>query len=335
MSGSISATVRAMLAADGLAWQNLYRRGHLLPGWTRRKRREIEAEHEAYGIIDEALPFALNQPTAPFRNFAGVNSEWLAFQLKILVASRGPYVREAAMEAWRDLAQRRDSLRLTVGQHAALKNIAAGVTAPTSGHDNPHYFDDSACFRAVALVCANRSDSRTAVVSDAEISNAQDGIWAAQALAAALRAALDGAGVGTAVTLARESVPTASWSSIEIERALSHSSAAAGLFDLIGRLAIESTNHAYDYGNLAPETLAITLTILDFTGGELEPSLLAALSLPKTAASVAPMVGALCGALGTADGLHFEPAPLEGLALPHLAGVRPLSLLDELLTSKF
>ena len=335
MSGSISETVRTMIAADGLAWQNLFRRGHLLPAWTRRKRREIEAEHEAHGIIDEALPFALNQPTAPFRSSPGVNSEWLAFQLKILAENRGRYDREAAMEAWQDLTQRRDTLRLTVGQHAALENIAAGVRAPTSGHDNPHYFDDSACFRAVALVCANRGDSRSAVGSDAEISNAQDGIWAAQALAAALRVALDGADARTAVTLARESVPAGSWSSIEIDRALSHASEAAGLFDLIGRLADESTNHAYDYGNSAPETLAITLAILEFTGGELEPSLLAALSLPKTAASVAPMVGALCGALGTAGGVHFEPAPLQGLALPHLAGLQPLSLLDELLTSTF
>ncbi|MEX2534524.1 MAG: ADP-ribosylglycohydrolase family protein [Trueperaceae bacterium] len=335
MSGSISATMRAMVAADGLAWQNLYRRAHLLPSWTRRKRREIEAEHEVHGIIDEALPFTLNQPTAAFRNSPGVNSEWLAFQLKILIDSGGRYDREAAMEAWRDLAGRRDTLRLTVGQHAALKNIATGVTAPTSGHDNPHYFDDSACFRAVALVCANRGDLRSAVVSDAEVSNAQDGIWAAQALAAALRVALDGADAGTAVTLARESVPAGSWSSIEIERALSHSSEAAGLFGLIECLANDSTNHAYDYGNSAPETLAITLAILDFTGGELQPSLLAALSLPKTAASVAPMVGALCGALGTANEFHFESAPLQGLALPHLAGLRPLSLLDELLTSTF
>lgn len=335
MSGSISEMVRAMVAADGLAWQNLYRRSQLLPGWTRRKRREIEAEHEAYGIIDEALPFALNQPTTPFRNSAGVNSEWLAFQLKILVESRGRYDQAVAMDAWRDLAQRRGALRLTVGQHAALKNVAAGVPAPTSGHDNPHYFDDSACFRAIALVCADRGDLRSAVASDAEISNAEDGIWTAQALAAALRGALDGADAGTAVALARDTVPDESWSSIEIERALCHSSEAAGLFDLIERLGNDSTNHSYDYGNSAPETLAVTLAVLDFTTGELEPSLLAALSLPKTAASVAPMVGALCGALGNAGALHVEPAPLKGLALPHLAGSRPLSLLDELLTSTF
>lgn len=327
--------VRAMVAADGLAWQNLYRRGHLLPAWTRRKRREIEAEHEAHGILDEALPFALNQPTFPFRNSAGANSEWLAFQLQILVDCGGRYDRETALQAWRDLAERRETLRLTVGQHAALANIAAGLTAPTSGHDNPHYFDDSACFRAVALVCADRGDLRAATASDAELSNAEDGVWAAQAFAAALRGALDGADAGTSVALARECIPAGTWSSIEMERALSHSSEAGGLFDLIGRLANDSTNHSYDYGNSAPETLAVGLAILDFTGGELEPSLLAALSLPRTAASVAPMVGALCGALGTADALHVDNAPLVGLALPHLAGARPLALLDKVLTSTF
>lgn len=340
MSGSVQGVVRAMIHADGLAWQNLYRRAHLLPPWTRRKRREIEAEHESHGIIDESLPFALNQPTAPFRTASGVHAEWLVFQLKILIEGGGRYDRRVALEAWRDLAARRAELRLSVGQHAAVKNVAAGIDPPTSGHDNPHYFDDSACFRAVALLCADGGglrggDLQEVVARDAQISNAHDGIWAAQAFAAALRGALDGAGAGTAVARARAGIPEGSWMAIEADRALAHAAEAASVFDLIRRLAGGPTNHAYDYGNSAPETLAIAFAIVDFTGGEPEPSLLAALALPRTAASVAPMIGALCGALGTAHALDPEDAPLQGLALPHLSGTRPMALLDELRTSTF
>lgn len=342
MSGSVQGMIRAMIHADGLAWQNLYRRAHLLPSWTRRKRREIEAEHEAYGILDEALPFALNQPTAPFRTASGVTAEWLAFQLKVLIEGGGRYDAQVALEAWRDLATRRGDLRLSVGQHAAVKNVAAGIDPPTSGHDNPHYFDDSACLRAVALLGANggglgAGDLQEVVASDAQISNAHDGIWAAQAFAAALRGALDGADARATVTLARAGIPEGSWTAIETDRALAHAAEAASLFDLIRRLASRATNHAYDYGNSAPETLAIALAIFDFTGGEPEPGLLAALALPRTAASVAPMIGALSGALGGAIGiaheLHLEDEPLQGLALPHLSGTRPMALLDELLAS--
>ncbi len=338
MSGSVRSVVRAMVLADGLAWQNLYRRAHLLPAWTRRKRREIEAEHEARGIIDEALPFALNQPTAPFQTASGVHGEWLVFQLKVLIEGGGRYDPRVALEAWRDLAARRAELRLSVGQHAAIANVAAGIDPPTSGHDNPHYFDDSACFRSVALLAADggglaAGELQEVVASDAQISNAFDGIWAAQAFAAALRGALDGADAGAAVALARAGIPAGSWTAIEADRALAHAAEAASLFDLIRRLASGPTNHAYDYGNSAPETLAIALAIAHFTEGELEPGLLAALALPRTAASVAPMIGALGGALGTAHEHPLEEAPLQGLALPHLAGTRPMSLLDELLTS--
>ena len=338
MSGNVRDVLRTMVLADGLAWQNLYRRAHLLPAWTRRKRREIEAGHEARGIVDEALPFALNQPTAPFREASGVQSEWLAFQLKILIESGGPYDPRVALEAWRDLAARRTALRLSVGQHAALVNVAAGIDPPTSGHDNPHYFDDSACFRAVALLAADgggsgADDLLEVVARDAQISNAFDGIWAAQAFAAALRGALDGADAGAAVARARACIPDGSWTAIEVDRARSHAAEATGLFDLIRRLASGPTNHAYDYGNSAPETLAIALAILAFTGGDLEPGLLAALALPRTAASVAPMIGALCGALGTAREHHVADAPVQGLALPHLAGTRPMVLFDELRTS--
>ncbi|MFN2322999.1 MAG: ADP-ribosylglycohydrolase family protein [Trueperaceae bacterium] len=342
MSGSVRGVVRAMVHADGLAWQNLYRRAHLLPAWTRRKRREIEAEHEARGIIDEPLPFALNQPTAPFLGTSGVHTEWLAFQLQVLIEGGGRYDRRVALEAWRDLAARRADLRLSVGQHAALENVAAGIDPPTSGHDNPHYFDDSACFRAVALLGADGGSLRggelqEVVASDAQISNAFDGIWAAQAFAAALRGALDGADAGAAVAHARAGIPEGTWLAIEVDRARTHAAEAASLFDLIRRLAGGPTNHAYDYGNSAPETLAIALAILEFTGGDLEPGLLAALALPRTAASVAPMIGALVGALGGALGTahehQLEDAPLQGLALPHLAGTRPLALLAELRTS--
>lgn len=337
MSGSVRSMVHAMVAADGLAWQNLYRRGHLLPPWTRRKRREIEADHEAHGIIDEALPFALNQPTAPFRLAPGVHSEWFAFQLRILIAGGGRYDERVALEAWRDLGDRRAELRLSVGQHAALKSIAAGVDPPISGHDNPHHFEDGACFRALALLCVEGhrplDDVLEIVASDARITHAHDGIWAAQAFAATLRGALDGDDARAAVARARECVPDGSWSAIEVDLALAHASEAAHTFDLIDRLSTRPTNHAYDYGNSAPETLAIALAILDFTRGEFEPALLAALALPRTAASVAPMIGALCGGLGTVRELPTHEAPLAGLALPHLAGVRPLSLLDTLLAS--
>ncbi len=338
MSGDVRQVIGAMVVSDGLAWQNLYRRSHLLPSWTRRKRREIEAEHEGHGILDEALPFTLNQPTVPFRNAPGVAAEWLAFQLEILVQGGGRYDPRVALDAWRGLADRRTELRLSVGQHAALENVAAGIDPPTSGHDNPHYFDDSACFRAVALLCADHGEQEAGelqeiVASDARISNAHDGVWAAQAFAAALGGALDGADAGTAVALARECIPEGSWAAIEIDRALAHAAEATHVVDLIGRLANGPTNHAYDYGNSAPETLAIALAILDFTGGDTESGLLAALGLPRTAASVAPMTGALCGALGTARGLHLEAGPLVGLALPHLAGVRPLAMVDDLIAS--
>jgi len=330
VSGDARSVVHGLLVADGLAWQNLYRRSRLLAPWTRRLRREIEAEHEAYGILDEALPFALNQPTAPFLSSPGANAEWLAFQLGILRAGDGRYDRRVALDAWRDLGRRRDAVRLTVGQHAALANLEAGVAPPVSGHDNPHYFDDAACFRSVAFLLARDDDLAAHVRSDAEISNAFDGIWAAEAFVTALAAALDGCDARTAIARGREAIPDDAWLALELRRSLSTARRADSLFALIEALGDDVVNHAYDYGNSAPETLAIAFAIVHYAGGAFEPSLLAALALPKTAASVAPMVGALCGALGTTEpGGLTDPAPLRGVALPHLAGVRPLEWVDE------
>jgi ADP-ribosylglycohydrolase len=330
MTRNVRAVVHGLSVADGLAWQNLYRRSRLLAPWTRRKRREVEAEHEAYGILDEALPFALNQPTEPFLGAPGAHTEWLCFQLEVLRAGQGRYDREVAVDAWHDLGRRRDDVRLTVGQHAAVNNLGAGLAPPVSGHDNPHYFDDAAVFRAVALLLVPDGDVAIHVRRDAEISNAHDGIWAAEASVATLAAALDGSDARTAISRGQQTIPGGSWLALEVRTALASAGDAPSLFGLIDMLGDRAVNHAYDYGNSAPETLAIAWAIVHHTGGALEPSLLAALALPKSAASVAPMVGALCGALGTTggSGLH-DPGPLRGVALPQFAGRRPLQLFDE------
>jgi hypothetical protein len=398
MSGSVAAIVDGLMLGESLAWTGLYQRSHLLPFWTRRKRREIAADYERDRLIETSLPFALNQPTGSFRLGPGPHSEWLAFQAEVLLAGGGTYSRELALEAWRALVPERESLRLTVGQHAVLANLERGALPPQSGHDNPHYFDDGACFRAVPLLLAHSSEllelganragprelgADTAellelgvdtagprelgvdtaelrqhggherellelgvnaagpkvlgigtaellelVGLDASITNSEDGVWAAQAYAAALATALATSDPEASVQAALACLRPGSWAAAEAERGLAAARGAGSLFELIHTLSDEHTSHAYNYGNSAPETLALSLATVAYTRGELEASLLVALALARTAGSVAPLVGGLCGALGAP--VNAPARALVGVALPALRGTDLVALLRRL-----
>ncbi len=331
MNDHLHAVARGLILGEALSWTGLYHRSFLLPFWTRRKRREIASQHEGDGLLELSLPFALNQPTAAFKPGPGPNSEWFAFQLQIILDNGGHYAADRALAAWWNLVKERENLRLTIGQHAALENLAKDKRPPVSGHDNPHYFDDSACFRAAALALTTAAETLAErVYEDASITNAKDGVWAAQAYAIALASALRTGDILASLDEARAYLPKGSWVGQCMDVAIQASETAESLFDLIHRLSLELVNDAYNYGNSAPETVPITFAIVAFTGGDLAPSLLCALALPRTAASVAPLVGALCGALeptATESASSFSTR-LSGISLPAFKDVDVLELLE-------
>jgi ADP-ribosylglycohydrolase len=311
---------------ERLAWTGLYDRSFLYPFWTRRKRREIELSYEADRILSVSLPFALNQPVAAAHPGPGPHSEWVAFQARACPTGEA-YALEPVLDHWRELVASRDALRLTIGQHAALHNLGAGKLPPVSGRDNPHYFDDSACFRALVLACRYANDVSALlenVAQDASITNAEDGVWAAQAVAAGVVAALAGAAADGCVAAAVRQLPEGSWSRRLAVGALRHAQESQTVFELVTELERDVVNHAYSYGNSAPEVLAAALAIVKFAQGNGEKALLAALALPRLAGSLAPLTGAFCAALGAVETTETDMVePLRGVALGHLAGALP------------
>jgi hypothetical protein len=329
MTDAVVRVAHGLAAAEATTWSGMFQRALPLPYWTRRKRREIEDQHDRDGLLSWPVPFALNQDPAPLRAAPGPRSEWFAFQVALLPASGGRYDPAAAVAAWRALADDPEPPRLTIGQRAALDHLLAGTPPPISGHDHPHPFDDAAIVRAVALACALPTDPAAldaAVAADAAISNADDGVWCAQAIAAAVAALLAGAGAADAVDAAAARLPAGTWSALHLDRALRHAAVASDPLDLAWRLDGDVANAAYSYADAAPDVVAIALAILRSTYPRVEAGLLAASAVPRHAAGVVPLVGALFAAGGALPAplpaLIDRLPPLLGLALPRLRGVR-------------
>ena len=321
---------------DALSWPAMFHRSYLLPFWTRRIRREIEAATEHTNALPLAMPFSLNRPAQVYLPGPTDDSEWAAFTTQQLLQAQGEVEAESLLKSWLILAES-DNIRGSVGIQATLENLRKGKSAPACGYDNPHYFDDGALPRAVPIGIANAGNPRKAADAaaiDAQITNAEDGLWAAKAMAAAISAACGGHSSESVITHARVELPENSWIQRTVQHALSLCEASSSTFELILQLHGAIINREYNYGNIAPETMALLLAIVRHTQGEFEAAVMMATTFAKTADSVPALAGALCGAMTNRAILspicQERLRSLHGICIPALAGVNFIALVEQL-----
>ncbi|MFI7036655.1 ADP-ribosylglycohydrolase family protein [Microbispora rosea] len=331
-----------LAAGDAAGWPAAQHRSTLLAGWSRRLRRELDAFAEEHQVTTLPVPFALNQPVAPLAAGPSDDAEWLAWTALTIGEDRA--------EAFGRLAGR-DDVRARISVWAALDNLAAGKRPPASGHDNPHHFDDAAAVRAVAFGAAGRDP-----LEDARVTNAEDGVLGAVAMARAVAALTDGAPMGDAVEAALGALPPDTAIGHAAREALAAARAAGSPFASVPALDAAVLDHVYSYGVAAAQTVPIALALADvavfaampgaeeFGAGEFggeefgAEAFGAGVSAAACLAPVADSAPALTGALlGCAAGYDALPAAwrervrtLAGCCLPELAGADLLDIAGRL-----
>lgn len=343
-----------LAAGDAAGWPAARHRAARMPEWTRRLTRELDTFAEQNATTTLPVPIALNQPPEPLRLGPSDDAEWAAFAAETVLTAFGDHfaglpadrrTRAAIDLAWSTLACEIAAaadrapevesavlpLRARISVRAGLGNLATGLRPPATGHDNPHYFDDAACVRAVVLAVTYPGRPHAAAELaefDARYTQDGDGVHGARAMAAAVAAALGGADTATAVAAALEQLPD----STEIGRNAQHAvklardfaDEPAGAFALVPLLEHQIVDHVYSYGIAAAETVPVTLALTLASGGDVRAAVPAAACLSRVADSAPALAGALTGALG--GGAAVPPAwrdacrVLAGCALPRLAG---------------
>jgi ADP-ribosylglycohydrolase len=256
---------------DAISWPAFYHRTYTLPFWTRRLRREIDAAQEEQNIIRFPMPFSLNRPTENLQFGPTDDTEWAAFTAQLLIESEGNLTRDRVYEKWSQLAKEAENVRGSISVQGALRNIQKGAKPPMTGQDNPHYFDDSACSRAVVIGAAfpGKLENVLELVSfDGEVTNSLDGLWAAQGLGSAVSTACAGGTWQEAVSNSVSVLPTGSWVRRTVCQALELAENYVG-FSAIPQLDL-LVNKEYSYGGAAPEVLALTLAVTVLVEGDFE-----------------------------------------------------------------
>ncbi len=325
---STRAVIAGLCAGDTITWPGWWHRLSQLP--PRREVRLNEAWHHNRTLSSSSLPTPYLQASSPsLVDPAGPtdDAEWFVVAVRNHLGQRldGSTV-EDGQDVWAELAEIRqldpDSVRARLGTTIALENIAAGHRPPVSGRENPHYFDDIACVRAVAagLLRPGNPDAAADLAEDEAVStHALDGVYGARGTAALIAALIDGSGAEQAITATTAQLPTDSWCGHVVAECLAAVGTGTTL-DLAAHLEREVVDHVYAYANQAPETLGLLLAHLRVarSGEEL---LLGALAHPRHADALVPLAGAVAGAAFGSPVTDAQLPVLGGVSVRALAGV--------------
>jgi ADP-ribosylglycohydrolase len=294
---------------------------------------ELDRQH----VLRFLMPMSHGRPDA-LSVSATDDGEFAAVAALILLDARGDYSPEALFAGWqKHVVTAGDEIWSGIAERASIVNARRGLRPPETGNDNPAHFDDGAVARAVpvGVLLAGRPDTAADVArAIAEITNAADGVWAAESMAATISAAVAGAGLPEVIETGRRRIPGDSWLGRQMATALSLAQRAASPFDLAAELNDEVANWNYSFGAVAPETLASAYALALAADGDPMTAIPAAATIAKQADSVPAMVGAITGALAGVDRLpgtwRARVSTLRGICVPALKGVSLCDLADEL-----
>ncbi|MGF7146173.1 ADP-ribosylglycohydrolase [Anaerotaenia torta] len=143
------------------------------------------------------------------------DTEFALFTAKMLIDHKGDPSSEDFEEGWKRYILTQDEFpRGGASEREAANNLKKGLHAPHTGLYSAYAMSDGAAMRIppVGILCAGDIERAAALAkTDAEVSHSHEGVWAAQAVAAAVAAAMVDATDEEIIGIALRYVPEGTW----------------------------------------------------------------------------------------------------------------------------
>ncbi len=313
---------------DAIGYPAAMHRGLRLAPWQRAFQRRTDLEMLEHRVLRLTLPFGFGRGDDVLLPGPTDDTEMAALTARILIAHGGAPTAGDVAEAWQRLAREADQLWTGLGEKAAIENLRRGLEPPATGGDNPQWYDDGAVARAVPAGLAwpgQPAQAARVATRDATVTHADEGVWAAAAMAAAVSLLVDGVDLGVALAAGRAQFPPESWLAWVDGRVAELARRHATPADLALALNQDVITRTYSYANAAAETVPAAFALAQATEGDLWQGVLVANICARAADSLPAMVGALAGTMRGAGAVSgdWEQAlrTLRGVCVPALAGV--------------
>ncbi len=143
------------------------------------------------------------------------DTEFALLTAQTLIETDGELTTDAVVSAWKKHVSVQDEFpRGGASEITAIRNLSMGITPPESGKFSTYSNSDGAAMRIgpVGVFCAGDMEKASELAyRDACVSHYADGIWGAQAVAAAVAAAMAGADMDAIIGAAMATIPEDSW----------------------------------------------------------------------------------------------------------------------------
>ncbi len=254
------------------------------------------AVRQKYGILTRLLPEGKSTD----------DTEFTVLSARALLDNRENYTAGAVAETWRKLVLADGGVGARGGTplYGAFWNLSQGIEPPLSGMDNTLNIDDGAAMRSIPFSIfsgGNPEEAARLAAIDASVSHDKDGIWAAQAVAAAGAAALRGDSVDEVITAGRSFIPQDSWLGRRMAQA----------FEILENIKQADEQYEALHSNLwaprhsvAPEAIPQIFALYKMAEGDFRRGFILSANFGRDADTICALVLALCAA-----GKSFKDVP--------------------------
>lgn len=325
MKNSQEQLILGLLHGDAKTWASARQRLNLVPPKRRMRMRYLDEFAEVRSQSSLPVPYLHSTHESVLNPLGPADiSEWF-YVSALSSTARSMDNKSAELQAiWFELAAARKAgpaqVRGRLGTTIALDLIASTGSTTTSGKDNPHYFDDLALVRALAVAITNqqRGDLEAALVRELSVTASHDGLASGNAFGHLVSGLLAGNDVPEAIARSLDLLDAGSWTEALVTQALEIAAAAESIEDLGLRLEQEIADHVYSYQIAAPETLALVCGYLKFAKSKTD-LLLAGFLHSSRSEVLVPLLWGLAGL--KFGGYIASPGPLQGLSIKAFRGV--------------
>lgn len=248
-----------------------------------------DAYRQRYGIITDLLEGAKSTD----------DTEFAVLTAQTLLDCQGQLTLQHLAASWRKYILKQGGMGARGGKplYGAVANLERGIMPPLSGHDNVQNDDDGAAMRIapVGIICAGKPE-RAAQMAEIEacISHARDGIWGAQAVAASVALAMDGASVDAILSGGIGYIPEDSWLGRTMATAMRICDDQRHIEGAWEGLHNELWTPVH---SAAAEALPQAFAIFRLTDGDFRQGMFWAANFGRDADTISAIIGTLSGAL--------------------------------------
>lgn len=234
--------------------------------------------------------------------YAGAKStddtEFAVLTAQTLLDCQGHLTADAVYQSWKKYILDQGGVFERGGrpQYGAAANLKRGIKPPYSGIDNVFNDDDGAAMRIapIGILYAGDPDQAAAMAEiEAQISHAQNGIWAAQAVAASVAVAMVGGTTAEIIAAGIAQIPDDSWLGRAMRRAMHICDEAQTIENAWEAIHVElwTPEHA-----ASCEAIPQIYAVFRLTDGDFRQGMFWGGNFGRDADTIAAVIGALCGA---------------------------------------